>query len=404
MIIPHDLRSADTGREATSISPLKRFCWLIPCLALAGCVVSAPGGDAADDTTQMRPLVVGHRGASGYRPEHTIAAYTLAIEQGVDYIEPDLVITSDGVLVARHENEIGGTTDVASRSEFAGRRTTRVIDGEAVTGWFTEDFTLAEIKTLRARERLPRVRAANTAYDGQFEVATLDEIIALVADLNTKRRSSALAAGSPASREIGLYIELKHSTYFELRGLPLEEPLIASLERAGLNSARSPVIIQSFETGNLRKLRRMSRVRLAQLLSDGGAPYDLVHAGDPRTYADLAAPAGLAEIATYAHAVGAAKNLVIPRLADNRLGRPTGFVRDAHAAGLKVHVWTFRAENTFLPLDLRKGETAAAPGSLDSELNSYLATGIDGVFSDHPDVAVAAVRAMKAPKAGSAPP
>lgn len=328
------------------------------------------------------PIVIAHRGASGYRPEHTLESYRLAIEMGADFVEPDLVSTRDGVLVCRHENEIGGTTDVAAHPEFAARRTTKQVSGQAVTGWFTEDFTLAELRTLRARERLPQLRS--TEHDGRHPIPTLDEVIALV-----QRESAA------RGRTIGIYPETKHPTYFRGIGLPLEEPLLAALERAGWTEAESPVFIQSFETENLRMLRGRTRVRLVQLMEDHGAPYDLVVRGDARTYADLVTPAGLVSIAEYADAIGPHKALVIPRDPQGRQMPSTRLVADAHAAGLLVHPWTFRAENYFLPADFQARDSAggAVPrqhGDLHAEIAAFLAAGVDGVFADFPDAAVAA--------------
>ena len=330
------------------------------------------------------PIVIAHRGASGHRPEHTLEAYRQAIEMGADFIEPDLVCTRDGVLVARHENEIGGTTDVKDHPEFIDRRTTRDVDGVPVTGWFTEDFTLAELNTLRARERLPEVRPHAAEFDGRFQIPTLDEVIAL-----------AQKASAARGRTIGIYPETKHPTYSRALGLPLEEPLLAALERAGWTTADAPVFIQSFETENLRMLRRRTGVRLIQLMEATGCPYDLAVRGDRRTYADLATPAGLAEIATYADGIGPNKALVIPRDADGRLLPPTPLVRDAHAAGLQVHPWTFRSENVFLPADFQRGaaDDPAFPrlvGDAHAELAAFLAAGVDGVFADYPDVAVEA--------------
>jgi glycerophosphoryl diester phosphodiesterase len=330
-----------------------------------------------------RIIVIGHRGASGYRPEHTLASYRVAIDLGADYIEPDLVSTRDGHLVARHENEISGTTDVASRAEFASRKATKVIDGVSVTGWFTEDFTLAEIKTLRARERLPDLRPQNATFDGRFEVPTLEEVIALA-------QSESVRLG----RTIGIYPETKHPTYFQKAGLALEEPLVRVLHAAGYRHKHDPVFIQSFEVGNLKKLNRLTRLPLVQLLDGAGAPYDLVAAGDPRTYADLATPGGLAEIARYADGIGANKNLIVPRDAAGRLLAPTALIRDAHRKGLIVHAWTFRAENNFLPVDFRIGDPASpsfarARGDFQEELKLFYGLGLDGLFSDNPDVAVA---------------
>ena len=337
---------------------------------------------------ENRPIVIAHRGASGYRPEHTLEAYLLAMDLGADFIEPDLVATKDGVLVARHENEIGGTTDVSQRAEFLDRRTTKEIDGVPVTGWFTEDFTLAELRTLRAQERLPELRPDAAHYDGRFYIPTLDEVIALAQRESAER-----------GRTIGIYPETKHPTYFQSIGLPLEPPLLAALERAGWTERDAPVFIQSFETENLRMLRRRTGVRLVQLMEAVGQPYDLAVRGDPRTYVDLATPAGLAEIATYADAIGPNKALVIPRDADGRLAAPSALVADAHAAGLGVHPWTFRRENVFLPADFQAGDPAdpAFPrlhGDLRAEVCAFLAAGVDGVFADYPDVALQARAAM----------
>ncbi|WP_194822554.1 glycerophosphodiester phosphodiesterase [Micromonospora sp. S-DT3-3-22] len=334
--------------------------------------------DRADRATH-RPLVIAHRGASGYRPEHTLEAYRLAIRMGADYIEPDLVSTRDRVLVARHENEISGTTDVAARPEFAGRKATKTIDGVPVTGWFTEDFTLAELKTLRAKERLPQVRVANTAFDGRFEVPTFQEVLDLA-------RAESKARG----RTIGVYPETKHPTYFASIGLPLEEPLVAVLRRNKLTHRNDPVFIQSFETANLRALDRMTDVPLVQLLDATGRPYDFTAAGDPRTYLDLASAAGLRGIARYADGVGLNKNLIVPRDAAGRLLAPTTVVRDAHRHQLVVHAWTFRAENQFLPVDFRIGADPNARGDITAEYELFLGLGLDGVFADQPDTAVAA--------------
>lgn len=331
---------------------------------------------ATDDVT-----VVGHRGASGYRPEHTLAAYEQSILQCADFIEPDVVSTQDGVLVARHENEIGGTTNVAQHPEFADRRTTKTIDGTAVTGWFTEDFTLAELRTLRAKERIPAVRPQNTAFDGLYPVPTLAEVLDLA-------RHSETCDG----KQVGVYPETKHPTYFDSVGLSLEEPLVDALRDAGLDSRKAPVIVQSFETGNLRELDRLTKVDLAQLVSSSGAPYDLVAAGDPRTYADLVTRTGLREIARYADGVGLEKNVMIPRRADGTLGTPTSVIRDAHRAGLEVHGWTFRAENQFLPAEHRSSTDPAAYGNLAGEVRVFLDAGMDGFFTDQPDLGVAAVR------------
>jgi glycerophosphoryl diester phosphodiesterase len=326
------------------------------------------------------PIVIGHRGAAGYRPEHTLASYRLAIRLGADYVEPDLVSTKDGVLVARHENEIGGTTDVASHPEFAARRTTKTIDGRPVTGWFTEDFTLAELKTLRAKERLPQVRPDNTRYDGRYQVPSFDEVLDLVA-----------AESKRTGRRIGVYPETKHPTYFDSIGLSLEEPLVRALKKHHLDRRTAAVVVQSFETGNLRDLDGMTRAPLAQLLDASGAPYDLVASGDPRTYRDLTTPAGLRWVATYADGVGANKDLVLPRNAAGATTVPSALVGDAHAAGMVVHVWTLRDENQFMATNFRRGTDPNAKGDSYAEARAFLDAGVDGIFSDQPDTTVAAL-------------
>ncbi len=337
---------------------------------------TAPGLDHGHHKTR-HITVFGHRGASGYRPEHTLASYKLAIAQGADVIEPDLVSTKDGVLVARHENEISGTTDVADHPEFADRRTTKQIDGVPVTGWFTEDFTFRELRTLRAKERLPQLRPGNTVYDGRFEIPTFDEVVALA-----KSESKRL------HRRISVAPETKHPTYFRSIGLGLEKPLLASLRRAGWTSSRSPVVVQSFETTNLKELSRHTRVPLVQLTSAKGAPYDLVAQGKTTTYADIMSPSGLRAVRRYATWLSPEKNSVIPLDAQGRLTSPTSVVRDAHRAGLKVTVYTFRAENSFLPAELRSSTNPAERGDLAAELRAFFDAGVDGVFSDFPDIAV----------------
>jgi glycerophosphoryl diester phosphodiesterase len=295
-----------------------------------------------------RIIVIAHRGASGERPEHTLASYQRAIEQGADYIEPDLVMTRDGVLVARHEPEIGGTTDVADHPEFASRRRTQSVDGETMNGWFTEDFTLAELKTLRARERLPKLRGANTEFDGRFDVPTFDEIMQLAVDTNRRR---------PGQPTIGVYPETKHPAHFRSLGLPQEGAVLQTLARYGYDAPGSPVFIQSFDPHNLRQLRDMTRLPLVQLLE-----YEM---------------ADLRDMAGYVDAIGIAKALATPET-----------VSAAHDVGLSVHVWTFRAENEFLPDELKSGRDPAAHGDLESEIERYLARGIDGFFTDFPAVGV----------------
>jgi glycerophosphoryl diester phosphodiesterase len=322
------------------------------------------------------PIVIAHRGASGLRPEHTLASYELAIEQGADFIEPDLVPTRDGILVARHENDISDTSDIAQHKEFADRRATKVIDGKKVTGWFTEDFTLAELKTLRARERLPLLRPANTAYDGRFEIPTLAEIIALA-------RRESVARG----RTIGIYPETKHPTYFTAIGLGADEPLVAALHAAGWRTPSAPVFIQSFEVENLRKLHALTGLRLIQLLEHDGAPAD----GARTSYADMTTPDGLKAIARYAWGIGPDKSMVVD----------SALVHDAHAAGLRVHPWTYRAENYFLPRRHRKGLNPRGHGALMSEIEDALTLGVDGFFTDFPAIGVEARAAFDAPRAAT---
>lgn len=355
---------------------LKRSMIRLPLLLAAAMLASCSATEGAKMAASVsNPIIIAHRGASGERPEHTLAAYTLAIEQGADYIEPDLVLTKDGVLVARHENEISETTDVSARPEFADRKTTKSIDGQQMTGWFTEDFTLAELKTLRAKERLPLLRKANMAYDGQFEVPTFEEILAL-----------AKAKSGETGRVIGVYPETKHPSYFAAIGLPHEEPLLKTLAQFGMTKVDSPVFIQSFEVGNLQALRRKTKVRLIQLMDAEGNPADR----PDLKYAAMASAAGLKAVAEYANGIGPNKALVIPRTLLGNLGEPTSLVKDAHAVGLAVHPWTFRRENYFLPLSLKSGIDPTAHGDLESEIMAFLATGIDGLFSDNPAQAVAA--------------
>lgn len=341
------------------------------------------------------PIVIAHRGASGYVPEHTLASYFIAMQYGADFIEPDLVMTRDGVLIARHENEISGTTDVAAQPQFATRRTHRSVDGEVLEGWFTEDFTLAEIKTLRARERIPALRPGNARFDGLFEVPTLEEILLLMQGFDAQRAARARALREPAPPPVGVYPETKHPTHFAARGLHLEPALVAVLERHGYRGREAPVWLQSFEPGSLRALARLSELPRVQLVAASGAPYDLQQAGDARTFAQLLSPQGLAEIAQYAQAIGPEKGLIIPRRADDSLGAPTALVAQAHAAGLKVHPWTFRAENYFLPRELRRGTDPAERGDLQAELLAFLRAGVDGFFTDQPDCGVTARAALR---------
>jgi glycerophosphoryl diester phosphodiesterase len=343
---------------------------------------------AASSPKEGRPFVIAHRGASGYVPEHTLPGYFIAIQQGADYVEPDLVITRDGALVARHENEIGGTTDVASHPEFARRKATKSIDGKDVTGWFTEDFTLAELKTLRARERLPELRKANARYDGAFEIPTFEEVLDLVAAADSQRAEAAREMGQPVPARIGIYPETKHPSYFAELGLRFDERMLAALARHGYTRRSDPICLQSFEVGNLKGLRAKTDLPLVQLIEPSGQPFDFTQSGDPRSYPALLDDAGLREIAGYADAIGPHKWMVVA-FADGRHA-DTGLARRARAAGLGVHVWTLRAENEFLPADLRSSADVAARGDLAAEIRALLDAGITGLFSDHPDLAVRA--------------
>lgn len=338
-----------------------------------------------EPSLEVTPAVVAHRGASGYRPENTLEAYRLAIRMGVDDIELDLVSTRDGVLVVRHEPELGASTDVADHAEFADRRATRTVDGVERTGWFVEDFTLAELKRLTARERHPVMRPGSASYDGTLGVPTFNEVLAMV-------RAESVLAG----RVVGVMAELKHASYFDSVGLPLDVPLLADLRRHDLDHPRSRITVMSFETRILRRLASQTRVQVVQLLGPRRKrPVDLVEAGDARTYADLCTPEGLAWIDGYADGVAAHKSLVLPRDRAGRLGSPTALVRDAHRRWLTVQVWTLRRENRYLPRDLRGGEIPQAHGDLAAESRAFLDAGVDGLITDHPDV-VLAVRGQRA--------
>jgi glycerophosphoryl diester phosphodiesterase len=380
-----------------------RIVTFIAAIAAAGAAALGPASAQYKTLTGERPLVVGHRGASGYLPEHTIDAYKLAIEMGADFIEPDLVVTKDGVLIARHEPMLGGTTDVGDRPEFAARKTTRKVDGVDTNDWFASDFTLAEIKQLRAKQAMAE---RDQSFNGKLQIPTFQEVIALA-----KGESARLG------RTIGVYPETKHPTFHEQIGLPIEDRLLDVLKTAGWTEKSSPVIIQSFEVANLKYLRTMTQVRLVQLVDtddvdkDGNivlaapydVPYDFVVAGDTRTFKDLVTKAGLAEIKTYADGVGPWKPYILPsRQVDrdsdgkpddlNKDGKvderdrvlmsPTSVVADAHAIGLFVHTWTFRNEPRRLASDF--------DGDPGQEYRAFFALGVDGVFSDFPDTAVKA--------------
>ncbi|MFJ6720348.1 glycerophosphodiester phosphodiesterase [Streptomyces sp. NPDC091259] len=331
------------------------------------------------------PLIIGHRGSSGYRPEHTLGSYQLALDLGADVIEQDLVPTKDGHLVCRHENEIGGTTDVADHPAFASRRTTKSVDGVSVTGWFTEDFTLAELKTLRAKERIPAVRQRNTLYDGRWDVPTFEEVLRW-ADQEGRRRG----------RRVWLHCETKHPSYFRALGLGLEEPLARLLRRYGRDGANAPLFLQSFEPSSIRRLSRLvSAPRVVLLSAAGTRPWDFELAKDPRTVADLVTPEGLKWIAGFAQGIGPTLDLIVPRDADGKLGTPTTLVRDAHARRLVLHPYTARNENTFLPAEYRKGADPTAYGDAFGAFRRYFELGVDGIFTDNPDTGLLAAEAFR---------
>ncbi|NUG23047.1 glycerophosphodiester phosphodiesterase [Acinetobacter lactucae] len=358
------------------------------CLSLISLV-----GCNDDDKTENSPttpeyqlpkiLVVGHRGASALRPEHTLASYQKAIDDGADFIEPDLVSTQDGVLVTRHENEIGGTTNVSTLSQFADRKTTKNIDGKDLTGWFTEDFTLSELQQLKARERIPEFRPANTAYNDLYPVPTLEQVIEL-AEANYKK----------TGKIIGLYIETKHPTYFKNHNLAMEDTLLKTLAKYEYTRDIAPVYLQSFEVQNLKDLKReldlhktLKHAQIIQLYdAKTSQPADFVEAGDTKTYADLATAQGLKEVAKYANGVGPSKGYIL-NFNDNGSVQTTSFISDAHTAGLKVHPYTFRPENNFLPKPLKCSQDKPAercPSGALKEFEAYFKAGVDGVFTDDP--------------------
>ncbi|MBX9745998.1 MAG: glycerophosphodiester phosphodiesterase [Hyphomonadaceae bacterium] len=326
---------------------------------------------------RQRPIVIAHRGASAYRPEHTLSAYRLAIQQGADYIEPDLVMTRDGVLVCRHENEISGTTDVAERPEYADRRKEKTVDGVTATGWWVEDFDLGELRDLRCKERLPQLRPDNIAYDGQDYIPTFMDALNL-----------AQQAG------VGIYPELKHPTFLREQGLDAPAALVNAVQQMGGQAAADIIFVQCFETGAIETLARMSSIRwqCVQLLSSSGGPWDR----RDTTYAEMLTDDGMRAMRDRGvMGLGVEKSLVIPRDASGRSLTATDLVSRAHAHGFVVHPWTMRPENYFLPVDLRRGDANAPDymrqhGDFDAELRAFYAAGVDGVFSDAPDAAVAA--------------
>jgi glycerophosphoryl diester phosphodiesterase len=345
---------------------------------------------AARLDARTKATLYAHRGASALRPEHTLASYARAIADGADFVEPDLVATRDGILVARHENAITDTTDVATRPEFAALKTRKVIDDEAHEGWFVSDFTLAELKTLRAVERLPAMRG--TAYDGQFQIVSFEEVIDFVA-----------AESAARGRTIGIIPELKHSTWFAANGLALEDRFVATL-KAHAYTRSAPVTVQSFETANLKALRKVigkadgTNIRLAQLVVAGGdadkaRPGDVLAANGSLTYGEMVSIRGLRDMAAYADVVAPNTRAIIPLGKDGRLAAPTALVADAHKAGLQVVAWTFRPENSFLAADFRNdaGPNARNEAGSIAEIRRYLETGIDGLFSDDSALARTAI-------------
>ncbi|GGW34517.1 glycerophosphodiester phosphodiesterase [Streptomyces xantholiticus] len=379
--------------QGTSSSPARRSVLGAAVLTTAALGVGAGAATAQADESQGGgrpsgrdrwelpvPTVIAHRGASGYRPEHTLGSYQLALDMGAHVIEQDLVPTKDGHLVCRHENDITGTTDVAAHPEFASRRTTKSVDGTSLTGWFTEDFTLAELKTLRAKERIPGTRQENTLYDGRWSVPTFEEVLRW-----------AEAEGRRRGRPVWLHVETKHPSYFRSIGLGLEEPLARLLRRYGRDRRDSPVFLQSFEPSSMQRMAKLvSSPRVVLLSGASSRPWDFVEAGDPRTVADLVRPEGLDWIASFAQGLGPTLDLVIPKDADGRLTRPTTLVRDAHARGLVLHPYTMRNENSFLPADFRRGTDPNAYGDVFAAYRAYFATGIDGIFTDNPDTGLLA--------------
>lgn len=333
-----------------------------------------------EDSLEVTPAVVAHRGASGYRPEHTLEAYRTAVQMGVDDVEMDVVLTADGVLLARHENELSLSTDVAEHPAYAPRRTTRVVDGEEQTGWFAEDFTAEEVRSLRARERTPELRPDSAAWDGRLRVPTLEEALTAVADESAR-----------AGRATGVMIELKHCAHLAARGLSVVEPLLELLARRGLDHPRSRVRVMSFEVGVLRELAPRTRLPLVQLVDRlHRRPPDLAAAGEVTTYADLVSPEGLAAVDAYADGLGVHKEVVLPRDEDDVTVGPSDLVRAAHRRWLTVHVYTLRAENRFLPTELRSGPDPSAPGDVRAEARLLLEAGVDGLICDQPEEALAA--------------
>ena len=384
---------------------LKRRSFLVAAPTLLG-LGSVRGQGLGWKTLDGRaPLLIAHRGASGYRPEHTLEAYALGIEQGADFIEPDLVLSQDGVLHARHEpmlarvqlesdgrtikrsadgrpelHRIDTSTNVWQLEKYTDRLRIKQLDGKPVGGWFAEDFTAAELRAdVRAQERLRDFRQSNNVFNNLYAIPTLAEVIDLA-----QRRSKELG------RTIGIYPETKHPSYFksftDARGLQrMEDLLVAQLHAAYGNNRDAPVFIQSFEVNNLQYVRRQTKLRLIQLLSATGQPYDFQVSGDMRSYQDLARPQGLDFLKGYVDGIGAHTQLIVPS-DGRRLQAPTALIQNAHARGLPVHGWTFRVENQFLPSELARGTSASAPGDMAAQLRVFIEAGLDGFFTDHPDL------------------
>ena len=353
--------------------------------ALTACNDDNDDGYSSPPKTEYQEpkiIIVGHRGASALRPEHTLASYQKAIDDGADFIEPDLVSTKDGVLVARHENEIGGTSNISTLSQFADRKKTKIIDGTSLTGWFTEDFTLSELNQIKARERIPKERPANTQYNDQFAIPTLEQIIEL-ADQNYKK----------TGKIIGLYIETKHPTYFQKQNLAMEDNLLKTLAKYEYTRDIAPIYLQSFEVSNLKYLKdqltlhkSLKHAKIIQLYDDKTAqPADFKEQKNQTTYADMATAQGLKTVSLYADGVGPWK----PYIFNDTFTAPSDFVKNAHAVNLKVHPYTFRPENHFLAPNLKcsQAKTDAAQrceSGAEKEFEMYFKAGVDGVFTDDP--------------------
>ena len=363
-----DIRTLVRRATATALAGTSVF-------AFAGTAAAKPRVHPVRYHAGSEPLVIGHRGAPAYRPEETLQSYALAAAMGADYLEGDLESTKDGVVVMRHDVEISQTTDVADHPEFAGLKTTKTIDGEPITDWFVPDFTYAQLKTLRAKERLPAIRQHNTLFDRRYVVPTFQQVIDLRKRLSKRYH-----------RPIGLYIETKHPTFYTSIGLPLDPKVIKIVKRNHLDRQGTRLFLQSFEPVSVKRLSRaLPNVPIVQLIGTVGSAAD-----GSGPFADMVTPAGLAKIAVYADGIGPDKNLVVPRDAAGRLLAPTTLVADAHKDGLLVHPFTFRAENSFLPLDYRSGSVPSDYGNAFAEDDLFLRLGVDGIFTDNPDIGVLA--------------